>query len=463
MPDRPTQTPTPPDRTGSAPDERPPRYTFDRVVRMTLTAAGAVALFMLIRYLSDVLVPFAAAAVLAYLLNPLVNAFEARLNRRWAAVAITLGGGMIVGVSLAIIVAAISLRQYQQFSDSLARWKDTFQAAAAEVHSIGQVVMKPADAASPTEPAPLPQPDAAGEPESVDPAPEAPSEERDKSFSGWRELPDAWTEFRTSADTRTPTERVTALMGRLDGTLLGRGLRSLAEREDYDQIAVDLARRVLRGGWNVVSAGVDTMLGLTVLVVVALYLWFLLLDYPHYSRNAREFIPPQYRSALLEFAHEFERVMRRYFRGQAVVAMMVGVLFMVGFSIIGLPLAVPFGMFVGLLNMVPYLQAVAIVPGGMLAVMRAVEHDGSLFWSVALVLIVFAVAQLIQDAFLTPRIMSDATGLRPVAILLGVFIWGKLLGFLGLLLAIPLTCVGIAYYRRLVLKHAPESTTLPAG
>ena len=57
---------------------------------------------------------------------------------------------------------------------------------------------------------------------------------------------------------------------------------------------------------------------------------------------------------------------------------------------------------------------------------------------------------------ITPRIMGKATGLRPVAILLGLFIWGKLLGFLGLLLAIPLTCLGIAYYQRIVLKNAPE-------
>jgi len=210
----------------------------------------------------------------------------------------------------------------------------------------------------------------------------------------------------------------------------------------------------------VLTAGVNLVLGFTVLVVVALYLVFLLLDYPQYAQAAREFLPPKYRGAIVEFASEFEVAMRRYFRGQSLVALITGVLFMIGFSIVGLPLAVPFGLFVGLLNIVPYLQAVALLPAGLLAVLRAVEHDSSLLWSLALVLLVFAVVQLIQDGLVTPRIMSGATGLRPVAILLGVFIWGKLLGFLGLLLAIPLTCLGIAYYRRLVLKHSPETTTL---
>ena len=81
--------------------------------------------------------------------------------------------------------------------------------------------------------------------------------------------------------------------------------------------------------------------------------------------------------------------------------------------------------------------------------------------SVVLVLLVFAVVQVIQDAILTPRIMGKTTGLRPVAILLGVFIWGKLLGFLGLLLAIPLTCLGVAYYQRVVLGR--EDAQPPPG
>ena len=97
----------------------------------------------------------------------------------------------------------------------------------------------------------------------------------------------------------------------------------------------------------------------------------------------------------------------------------------------------------------------------MLAIVRSIEKDTSLLWSALLVLIVFAVVQTIQDTLLTPRIMGKQTGLKPVAILLGVFIWGKLLGFLGVLLAIPLTCLGLAYYRRFVLARdqAPSDAT----
>ena len=108
--------------------------------------------------------------------------------------------------------------------------------------------------------------------------------------------------------------------------------------------------------------------------------------------------------------------------------------------------------------MVPYLQMVSLVPAMLLAGLRAIEGGSGFLESVLLTLLVFAVIQVIQDVLIVPRVMGKATGLRPVAILLGLFIWGKLLGFLGLLLAIPLTCLGIAYYRRYVLAHAPETT-----
>ena len=171
------------------------------------------------------------------------------------------------------------------------------------------------------------------------------------------------------------------------------------------------------------------------------------------------FLPPQYRKSIVEFYEQFNLAMRRYLRGQAVVALSVGALFSLGFTLIELPMALPFGLFIGLLNMVPYLQTVGLVPGVMLAGLRAIEGDSSFAVSVGLVLAVFVVIQVIQDALLAPRIMGRATGLSPVAILLGVFVWGKLLGFLGLLLAIPLTCLGIAYYRRYVLLHAPDEAS----
>ena len=123
-------------------------------------------------------------------------------------------------------------------------------------------------------------------------------------------------------------------------------------------------------------------------------------------------------------------------------------------------MAIPLGLFMGLLNMVPYMQALGLAPAMLLAGVRVLETDTSFLLMVVMTLGVYVVAQLTQDLLIVPRVMGKATGLRPVAIILGVFVWGKLLGFLGLLLAIPLTCLGIAYYRRYVLMQSRSATMI---
>jgi predicted PurR-regulated permease PerM len=137
--------------------------------------------------------------------------------------------------------------------------------------------------------------------------------------------------------------------------------------------------------------------------------------------------------------------MGNYFRGQSLVALCVGILFAIGFSIIDFPMAIGLGLFIGLLNLIPYLQMVGIIPTIMLALLKAYDTGGS-FWLILLsALAVFAVVQTIQDMILTPRIMGKAMGLNPAMMLLSLSVWGALLGFIGLIIALPLTTLIIAY------------------
>ena len=417
------------------------RYTVDRVVRMVLSAVGIVVVVLLLRYLADVLIPFAAAVILAYLLNPLVTAFEKKTGHRGLAVAMTIGGLGVVALAVAIMVVPLMINQAGRFRDSLEKLRDDL-AASAQVET--------------AEPETSPEPD--GIRDGVAGA-------TDKSTLGWRELRDGWEEYRRDTESLSRRDRLHRLRESVAGTYVGELIDkavAYTKSDEFSTLLVNAAKRVAIGGWTVVAFMLNLVLGLTGLIIVLLYLVFLLMDFPEYTRTWRTFLPPQYRDGIVEFLEQFDAAMRRYFRGQAVVALLMGILFAIGFSIIRLPMAVPLGLFVGLLNMVPYLQTVGLVPGVLLAALRAVELESSLGVSVILLLLVFAVAQIIQDSLITPRVMGKATGLRPVAILLGVFIWGKLLGFLGLLLAIPLTCLGIAYYRRYVLLYGPEATKLPA-
>ncbi|WP_289860411.1 AI-2E family transporter, partial [uncultured Muribaculum sp.] len=138
--------------------------------------------------------------------------------------------------------------------------------------------------------------------------------------------------------------------------------------------------------------------------------------------------------------------MNHYFRGQALVSFCVGVLFCIGFLIIDMPLAIVLGLFIGLLNMVPYLQLISLIPTTLLCLVCSVD-SGVNFWVIFWeCMAVYCIVQAIQDLLLTPKIMGKAMGLNPAIILLSLSIWGCLLGFLGLIIALPLTTLLLAYY-----------------
>ena len=103
---------------------QPAPYTFDRVVRMVLSAAALIGLFLLLRHLSDVLIPFAVAVVLAYLINPLVKLFQRLTRRRGLAVVLTLFGLAIVGSALVILIVPLMVSQMDRFRADIYRLFD---------------------------------------------------------------------------------------------------------------------------------------------------------------------------------------------------------------------------------------------------------------------------------------------------------------------------------------------------
>ncbi len=225
------------------------------------------------------------------------------------------------------------------------------------------------------------------------------------------------------------------------------------------QMAKDTAKKLLPGVWGVLSGAANVFTFITGLLVIMLYVVFLLIDYDNMAARWRDYLPPSMRDDVSRFLGEFIQATNRYFRSQTLVACCVAVLFAIGFSIIGLPLAILMGIFIGLLNMVPYLQTVGTIPCLLLAGLKALEQGDSFLGALGFVLLVFGVVQLIQETVLVPRLQGEAMGLSPAIILLSLSVWGKLLGFLGLILALPLTCLGLTYYRRYLwkLEQAGES------
>ncbi len=220
-----------------------------------------------------------------------------------------------------------------------------------------------------------------------------------------------------------------------------------------DQNIMDGLKKLAPQLWSFVNGSLDFILGLSVVVVVFLYLIFILLDYEKISAGLFHIIPPKYRKLVTEVIVDLETGMNSYFRSQALIALIVGVLFVIGFSIIHLPLAIVLGLLIGLLTLVPYLKVLALIPCAVMGLLQSVE-TGQSFGSVLLgIAIVFALVQMLEDMILTPKIMGRVTGLNPAVILLSLSIWGSLMGMVGMIIALPMTTLIISYYNRFVLKE----------
>ena len=236
-------------------------------------------------------------------------------------------------------------------------------------------------------------------------------------------------------------------------------LQELFQKEKFQESLIEAGKKVIPGVWGVFSGALNFVLGIIGLTLIILYLIFILFDYDKIMVGWKELIPSKYKGIIVDGVDDFKSAMGTYFRAQASIAGIVGILFAIGFAIIGLPLGVLFGLLVGVFNLVPYLQNVAFVPAAFLALIHTLETGGNFWWMMGLVLLVFVVVQAIQDAVLTPKIMGDATGLNPAAMLLSLSIWGKLLGFLGLIIALPLTFLLLSYWKRLVVQNQLPSTS----
>ena len=184
------------------------------------------------------------------------------------------------------------------------------------------------------------------------------------------------------------------------------------------------------------------------LCVIMLYMFFILLDFERVSRGWQPYVPKKWRGVVLKLWSDLVYGMNQYFRGQALVALCVGILFSIGYLIIDFPAAIAFGMFIGVLNLVPYLQVVSLLPMALLSMLKAANTGGE-FWPIMLMaLLVMLVVQLIQDLILVPKIMGKRMNLHPAIILLSLSIWGHLLGLLGMIVALPLTTLLLAYLKR---------------
>ena len=233
------------------------------------------------------------------------------------------------------------------------------------------------------------------------------------------------------------------------------GSLQLEEMLQQDNL-LQMVRTSLPHVWNVVQSTANVVVSLASSAFALLYLVLLLTDYDHYSTVWLKYVPRSQRAFLEQLSNDVAHNMRGYFRGQVLVAISNGVMFSIGFWLIGLPMPVGMGIFVGVLSFIPYIQVLGILPAALLALLKMAD-TGSSFWGMmALVIVVYIVVQVLQDTIFTPRIMGRIMGLSPAVVLLSLSVWGYIAGIIGLMVALPLTTLILAYYQRYILEEAVE-------
>lgn len=345
--------------------------TLGRFLRIVLLVVGCLVAFFVLDSLSSVLLPFAIAWLLAYLMNPLVNFVQWKLRFRYRALSIFVSLLLVALLIYGVVVLVLPM----VFS---------------ELYALKDITVSFLE----------------------------------KNFS----------------DASIPEPIMNLFEGISDEYGFTDKLKNSGDAGLLDVIAKE-AQEVLLGTGKLAGQVLS-------LSIIVLYLFFILLDFERVSRGWQPYVPKKWRGIVLKLWSDLVYGMNQYFRGQALVALCVGILFSIGFILIDFPAAIAFGLFIGVLNLVPYLQIISLLPMALLAMLKAANTGGD-FWPIMIMaLVVMLVVQLIQDLILVPRIMGKRMNLHPAIILLSLSIWGHLLGVLGMIVALPLTTLLLAYLKR---------------
>lgn len=389
-------------------------YTLDRIARLIINLVLLVGAFFLIRYLSGVLVPFAVAFLLAYLLNPIVDKIQKYTGGKTkpevssddqASIeassqhGVTFGRVLAVGLTLLLLIT-LAILALVVFVPLLI---NEIVALKPLAHKISEI---------------------------------------------------------------PPPDWLLNLAPYVKWDYLSEQLQKSEFLEYFNPgnlttIAQELLQKVMPKMWNLISGTWSVIIGLFGLSIIVLYTIFLLVDFDKIQDKWKSYLPPNKSTAIESFIENFNEAMKRYFRGQALVAGTVGIMFSFGFWLINLPMAFVLGLTLGLMNMIPYLQIVGMIPVMLLSVFASMAVYEN-FWQLPLLtFIVLGSVQIIEDVFLIPKLIGRESGLSPAVILLSLAVWGKLFGMLGLLVAIPMTCLLLVYYKNIILTTSNETPHIP--
>ena len=390
-------------------------------------------------FLQPVLVPLVVAGIIAYVLDPVVRFFEKRgMSRMWAVVTLFLG----ILAAVTLLVAAV-LPGIQRSQGALREFLN--KRPSASQSSMPQT--------------------AAGDSEHLAPALARSLDDlrtRNKSgIIGWM-LTETDDQGNPLPAVATPTEAAT-----LDDFAHTRGGRMMVENLD---VIFKTGRNWLTAGSTKVFGFLGLLLGM---IMVPVYLFFFLKDSASIRRKWHHYVPlkaSRFKTSLVETLQEINGYLVSFFRGQVLVAAIDGILVGIALTIFGLPYGLLIGVFMAILGVVPYIgNILCLVPACIIAYLHAqgTAPFGMGPWAyVGCVLGIFVVVQQINSLVTAPKIVGDSVGLHPLTVIFSMLFWSLVLGgFVGALLAVPLTAAVKVLFRRFIwerqLRDAPEQEPLP--
>jgi predicted PurR-regulated permease PerM len=193
------------------------------------------------------------------------------------------------------------------------------------------------------------------------------------------------------------------------------------------------------------------IIGNAMLIPVALF--YLLMDWDRFVASARNLVPPRLRGSVDSFTQEADQVLGQYLRGQLLVMLILAAFYSIGLALFGLDLALPIGVFTGLAVFVPYL---GFGLGLVLAILAGVLEFASSAGpgkALLMVAVVYGLGQVIESLYLTPRLLGERIGLHPLVVIFALLAFGQLLGFVGVLIALPASAVLLVAIRRVFRSY----------
>ncbi|PIR37132.1 MAG: AI-2E family transporter [Alphaproteobacteria bacterium CG11_big_fil_rev_8_21_14_0_20_39_49] len=248
----------------------------------------------------------------------------------------------------------------------------------------------------------------------------------DQLLSMFRKIP----EYITLANEKF-LPRFSSILEQIDPDAINKAKESVSEISAY---AFRFVTKVMGNIWN---SGLAVVNILSLLFVTPIVTFYMLRDWDRLLEKVKGWLPADNKKVILEQAREIDKTLSGYIRGQTNVCIILGAFYGIALSLVGLEFGFAIGLATGILSFIPY---VGLLFGFVVGMVIAILQFGNII-DVGIVASIFIIGQIVEGNFITPKLVGDKVGLHPVWIIFGMMAGASMFGFLGILLAIPVTAV----------------------